>query len=367
MKDLGLSTRCSGVHKVVECKGQSSGLTYPCTICNSKQHISAVCVVKATENNQLQSGLHLMCNNIHKGQSVILPSMSVIMHVNNGEICERVRCMIDMGSQASYISEDLATRLGFKSDSFKTEYKVKTCIGVKERSYSSATCDVIFTPTATARHSFLVDPEMNLEYEIPGIKSLVQTLKANGVRMADSFFNDITSDTISDFDCLLGSDIIGALKPLKSVDLGMGTALEVQDGLILFGDVDSYLNRRSQDEVTGRDESVDGHQGPDDRDASEPAEENNEGFGGLQRGKPSWSQSSHPLNDSRCTHNSFNTSHETCITENFRVAAPSGEDGGSKDRMMATRYPPSDIKGLESTNKHKRANIQMTNKYKQSR
>ena len=287
LKDLDLCTRCSGVHKVVECKGQSSGLTYPCTICNSKQHISAVCVVKTTENNQLQSGLRLMCNNIHKGQSVILPSMSVIMHVNNGEICERVRCMIDMGSQASYISEDLATRLGFKSDSFKTEYKVKTCIGVKERSYSSATCDVIFTPTATARHSFLVDPEMSLEYEIPGIKSLVQTLKANGVRMADSFFNDITSDTIGDFDCLLGSDIIGALKPLKSVDLGMGTALEVQDGLILFGDVDSYLNRRSQDEVTGRDESVDGHQGPGDRDASEPAEENNEGFGGLQRGKPS--------------------------------------------------------------------------------
>ena len=230
LKDFDLCTRCSGAHKVRldECKSQASGLTYPCTICSSKQHISAVCVVKTGEHTQLQSGMRLMCNNINKGQSVLLPSMSVIMHVNNGEICERVRCMIDVGSQASYISGDLADRLGFDSNSPKTEYKVKTCIGVKKQSYSSTTCDVIFTPTASARHSFLVDPEMNLEYEIPGVRSLVETLKANGVRLADSFFNDITSDIIGNFDCLLGSDIIGAIKPLKSVYLGLGTALEAE-------------------------------------------------------------------------------------------------------------------------------------------
>ncbi|KAF0287945.1 hypothetical protein FJT64_013671 [Amphibalanus amphitrite] len=190
--------------------------------------------------------------------------------VNNGEICERVRCMIDFGSQASYISEDLAARLGFNSNSPTTEYNVKTCIGVKKQSYSSATCDVIFTPTATARHSFLVDPDMNLDYDIPGVKSLVHKLKTDGVRLADSFFNDITSDTIGDFDCLLGSDVIGALKPLRSVDLGLGTALEVQDGHILFGDIDSFYSGGSQEGVAEHEDSTDEHQ-EDRHDTSAPA------------------------------------------------------------------------------------------------
>ncbi|KAF0301514.1 hypothetical protein FJT64_003138 [Amphibalanus amphitrite] len=194
----------------------------------NKQHISAVCVNTDEQHTMLQSGLTLMCNNINKGQTVILPSMSVIMHVNDQKTCELVRCMIDYGSQASYISEDLARKLGFDLSTPKTCFNVKTCIGVKELSYSSVTCDVIFTPDSTARHTFLVDPAMNLEYEVPGIKSLVEHLQANGARLADSFFNDITSDTVGDFDCLLGSDIIGALKPLKTVDLALGTALEIE-------------------------------------------------------------------------------------------------------------------------------------------
>ncbi|KAF0294324.1 Rab3 GTPase-activating protein non-catalytic subunit [Amphibalanus amphitrite] len=101
------------------------------------------------------------------------------------------------------------------------------------------------------KHTFLVDPAMNLEYEVPGIKSLVEHLQANGARLADSFFNDITSDTVGDFDCLLGSDIIGALKPLKTVDLALGTALEVRDGYILFGRVDSYFEDELQETAAG--------------------------------------------------------------------------------------------------------------------
>ncbi|KAF0287904.1 hypothetical protein FJT64_013740 [Amphibalanus amphitrite] len=166
----------------------------------NKQHISAVCVNTDEQHTMLQSGLTLMCNNINKGQTVILPSMSVIMHVNDQKTCELVRCMIDYGSQASYISEDLARKLGFDLSTPKTCFNVKTCIGVKEMSYSSVTCDIIFTPDSTARHTFLVDPAMNLEYEVPGIKYLVEHLQADGARLADSFFNDITSDTVGDFD-----------------------------------------------------------------------------------------------------------------------------------------------------------------------
>ena len=270
LKDLELCTRCSGSHKLTDCKGQTSGLSYPCTLCGSKQHISAVCVVKPGETTPLQSGMRLICNSLQKGQTVLLPSMTVIMH--NGERSELVRCMIDVGSQASYISEELAVKLGCPLEAPKTTYKVKTCIGVQEKSYRTATSDIIFTPTASAHHCFLVDPEMSLEYEIPGVTSLVQFLRAQGVRLADSFFSHSTNDVIGDFECLLGADIIGAIKPMRSVDLGTGTAFEVQDGLILFGSVDGYFEQLNLKENTEHDEGTDeahGGGGPSDSNEQE--------------------------------------------------------------------------------------------------
>ncbi|KAF0288908.1 hypothetical protein FJT64_012796 [Amphibalanus amphitrite] len=254
LKDLELCTKCSGSHKLTDCKSQTSGLSYPCTLCGSKQHISAVCVVKPGETTPLQSGMRLICNSLQKGQTVLLPSMTVIMH--NGERSELVRCMIDVGSQASYISEELAVKLGCPLEAPKTTYKVKTCIGVQEKNYRTATSDIIFTPTASAHHCFLVDPEMSLEYEIPGVTSLVQFLRAQGVRLADSFFSHSTNDVIGGFECLLGADIIGAIKPMRSVDLGTGTAFEVQDGLILFGSVDGYFEQLNLKENTEHDEDL---------------------------------------------------------------------------------------------------------------
>ncbi|KAF0313908.1 hypothetical protein FJT64_015584 [Amphibalanus amphitrite] len=253
LKDLELCTKCSGSHKLTDCKGQTSGLSYPCTLCGSKQHISAVCVVKPGETTPLQSGMRLICNSLQKGQTVLLPSMTVIMH--NGERSELVRCMIDVGSQASYISEELAVKLGCPLEAPKTTYKVKTCIGVQEKNYRTATSDIIFTPTASAHHCFLVDPEMSLEYEIPGVTSLVQFLRAKGVRLADSFFSHSTNDVIGGFECLLGADIIGAIKPMRSVDLGTGTAFEVQDGLILFGSLEHLFSIESLG-IRETDESV---------------------------------------------------------------------------------------------------------------
>ncbi|KAF0297948.1 Transposable element P transposase [Amphibalanus amphitrite] len=175
--------------------------------------------------------------------------------MHNGERSELVRCMIDVGSQASYISEELAVKLGCPLQAPKTTYKVKTCIGVQEKNYRAATSDIIFTPTASAHHCFLVDPEMSLEYEIPGVTSLVQFLRAQGVRLADSFFSHSTNDVIGGFECLLGADIIGAIKPMRSVDLGTGTAFEVQDGLILFGSLEHLFSIESLG-IRETDESV---------------------------------------------------------------------------------------------------------------
>ncbi|XP_043219934.1 uncharacterized protein LOC122380652 [Amphibalanus amphitrite] len=214
--------------------------------------------------------MRLICNSLQKGQTVLLPSMTVIMH--NGERSELVRCMIDVGSQASYISEELAVKLGCPLQAPKTTYKVKTCIGVQEKNYRAATSDIIFTPTASAHHCFLVDPEMSLEYEIPGVTSLVQFLRAQGVRLADSFFSHSTNDVIGGFECLLGADIIGAIKPMRSVDLGTGTAFEVQDGLILFGSVDGYFEQLNLKDNTEHDEGTDeahGEGGPSDSNEQE--------------------------------------------------------------------------------------------------
>jgi hypothetical protein len=66
-------------------------------------------------------------------------------------------------------------------------------------------------------------------------------LKLHGQKFADSFYNDIVTDKLDGFNCLIGADLIPHLKPLHATDVRHGTAHVVQDGLILFGDIRSYL------------------------------------------------------------------------------------------------------------------------------
>ena len=239
LKQLKLCVNCSGQHETAECHGKKKGLRYPCTLCQSPTHITAVCTVTAssTQNNLcLLNGQH--------GQDVLLPSMSVVMSTPGK--AELVRCLVDNGSQASYISGKLAEELGLSEQGHEEEFNIKTCIGSKQKKHKVVNCDVHVTPQHKVKAAFLVDDDMDLRYSVPGVSSVVHQLQKAGVKLADSFFHTQETDTLEGFGCLLGVDLLVHLTPLETVTVERGTAYSVEDGHILFGDINNFKGKDSE-------------------------------------------------------------------------------------------------------------------------
>lgn len=202
-------------------------------------HITAVCSnptkVSKTENH--------LCLRNDAQVDVLLPSLSVLMYSANGN-CEIVRCLIDHGSQTSYISKYMADKLAAPRERQRVKYQVRTFIGTAEKQHDVVVCDVHFTRGRTTA-KLLVDDNLSLGYHVPGVTKLVQKCKSEDLKLADSFFRDMSDDRMTDFHCLLGSDLIGYIQPLNSVKVGRTTVYEIDDGMILFGDISSLMGEQN--------------------------------------------------------------------------------------------------------------------------
>ena len=84
---------------------------------------------------------------------------------------------------------------------------------------------------------FLVDPNMDPSYSLPGVSHTVKQLQEDGIMLADCFYRDQETDVIDNIHCLLGVNVLSDLTPLQTVALGQSIAYEVDKGLIIFGDL----------------------------------------------------------------------------------------------------------------------------------
>lgn len=241
LKQLNLCESCSGKHKSTDCPALKVGLTYPCATCDSKTHITAVC--KKLKQNQTESNLNNMCIINNKSQindsRVLIPSMTMIME-GQGSV-ELVRCMIDPGSQSSYISENLRNKLNLKTTKSQKTFQLKTFMGSCEKKYDVVKCLSFITPKTKVNAEFLVDKDFNVNYSIPGIRTLISELNKENFIYADSSFYDIENDTLDNYHCLIGANLVSHLTPLTSIEIGNGAAYEVHKAVILFGDIQEYL------------------------------------------------------------------------------------------------------------------------------
>ena len=249
LRQLKLCEFCSGDHLKENCVGRQNGLTFPCTICNSRAHIGAVCPSSSTGTASSMNNLCIFNNNSSSNTEVILPSVSVI--VGCGEKsqtrCKLVRCMVDPGSQSSYISERLKIHLGLK-DLPEVKFNLRTFMGSCEKTYEVAKCYIYVTPKHRVVSEFLVDKQFDIDYKVPGIGMIVDNLVSANFSLADTFYHDceMSASSIDGFDVLLGSDLIKYLEPMSTVGVGNGTALSIDDGLIIFGPASDFLTSEQQ-------------------------------------------------------------------------------------------------------------------------
>ena len=163
LKQLKLCESCSGNHSKQDCPALSGGgLSYPCKFCDSKTHISAVCTSTNAVSNTpeyTQTNLGIITNMTSSAANSLIPSISIIMTGSDPNACELVRCMIDPGSQSSYISEELRQRLHLPAGLPKRKFKIKTFAGTQEKTYEIAQCASYLNPSELTEGSFLVDKD----------------------------------------------------------------------------------------------------------------------------------------------------------------------------------------------------------------
>ena len=117
--EMGLCVLCtSPFHKKQQCPGKNNELKYKCLHCKVNSHISTLCKDIDKHKNgpsQTNSNVCLNASEIASAEhSIIKPIMDI--KVKTGSKVCRARCLLDSGSQRSYLSEKVCAVLACKDD-----------------------------------------------------------------------------------------------------------------------------------------------------------------------------------------------------------------------------------------------------------
>ena len=242
--DLSLCTRCAGSgHSESECYGAKGMLRHACMSCQSKNHITPLCPVKDAKpkNVKGKTSTHLCFAQRNIDGSNILPTITLIL--KNGKKTRRVRCLVDTGSQRSYISKLAAEDLCSSYDNLAgLEQEVHTYIGEETKSFKQMSTGVrignrlIFVP-------LLVDETLDISFEMHGMSQVVRNLRRNKILLADNTFYEHGDLEKIKVDMLLGIDILQHFTVTNSNCLG-GSCLVINGKVAPVGNVFNFLNSK---------------------------------------------------------------------------------------------------------------------------
>ena len=102
-------------------------MKYPCKLCGKREHFSTLCPSNIKETSlKTNVSLCLAQRNIDSCQ--MLPTMTITLKC--GSRWRKVRCLIDSGSQRSYLSESCAKHLRHDTDRLhRLDCDVSTYLG----------------------------------------------------------------------------------------------------------------------------------------------------------------------------------------------------------------------------------------------
>ena len=203
--ELSLCTRCAGSgHNESECYGKKGKLRFPCLVCRKKEHITPLCPNQTRSSFSVNTNLCYAVRNIDICN--LLPTMT--LELKNGNKCCKVRCLVDCGSQRSYITKEVAQNLcPDYNDLFEVEHDIHTYIGQETKSFRQMSTGIkvgqrlIFVP-------LLVDSKLNISFEAPGINEVLDKFKGESIILADEAFQEERDHETVDIDMLVGIDII---------------------------------------------------------------------------------------------------------------------------------------------------------------
>ena len=246
-REINLCCNCSSNRHVSDsCPAKEVKLSFPCTNCSSSSHISALCPkLSKTNINRVEThcqtlAMHSVLPNLsQRSLGTLLPTMTIKFKSFFSNFCVKVRCLLDMASQKSYLSPSVLRKLGCgKINSPFHNYDIKTFAGVKNKNIQEVKMEVSINSNELASYSFLIDEDMDLNHSVPGLKNTILKLKQQGVPLADEALHYVENDTLGNIECLLGMDVLQDIFPFYFIRLNKGSAIMTHQGLIPIGQLE---------------------------------------------------------------------------------------------------------------------------------
>ena len=98
----------SNKHSADDCKGKNNEMYYPCNVCQNRTHASVMCpTYKCPESSSVTAS----CSSAN---SVLLPVVNVTFSRGSNKVV--LPCLIDTGSQVSYLSLDAINSFNIPTD-----------------------------------------------------------------------------------------------------------------------------------------------------------------------------------------------------------------------------------------------------------
>ena len=238
-RQLKLCIYCSSAkHTDDNCTGLKNELPFSCQLCSSKAHIAALCLNQPSSSETLSA----VCLNYSQesAKPFILPT--VTLKIGRGKNTAFVRCLIDSGSQRSYLSKSVFDKLNCDPNSLTpAAFTIKTFIGDQDRVLNETMLEIHLANCHKIELPILIDDKMSLMFEVNNLNLALKNIVDGGLILADSGFDlNKNNDTVI-LDALLGTDVIQFFNNFNQVRCLNGSAFQFNEGVIPFGHVDHFL------------------------------------------------------------------------------------------------------------------------------
>jgi len=232
--EIKLCSRCSSSkHSADQCPGLKDKLSFSCQVCNGKNHITALC------DRQPQSLENHMCLSQGINKLYLLPTIT--LKVGKGKKATSIRCLLDSGSQRTYLSKKVLDKLDICMENQQgTSYNIRTYLGVSTRMLKEISLDVYIDKFCFPL-PLLIDEDLHLKYEVNFMDTALKNLKNKSYKLADDGFKEV-NNSFFELDALLGTDLIEYFPLLELVKCMSGSAFKLKDGSIIpFGNITNFL------------------------------------------------------------------------------------------------------------------------------
>ena len=206
LRELTLCIRCAGHgHNENNCFGKQGKLRYPCKICGTREHFTVLCP-SADKEPRIKTNSSLCLAQRSFDSCQMLPTMTLTLKC--GSKRRKVRCLVDTGSQRSYLSESIAKHLCHDiKQAFVLDCDVSTYLSQDTKEFKQMSTGIKIGKTFVSV-PLLIDSTFDITYDVPGMSAVVSKFKENNIRLLDEAFNLDTNHDQIKVDMLMGIDVL---------------------------------------------------------------------------------------------------------------------------------------------------------------